>query len=87
MNIIAQNDAMLDAIRRDMKDAARWRTLRALAGYVENGTDETITLGQDDATKEWFMRIGNKTGRTYYGALDFVLTSAAADLLDGEGLK
>src|SRR5690606_28780561 len=87
MRIIAQDDAILAAIKRNMADAARWRTLRALMGYVENGTDETITLSQVDATKEWSLRIGTRPGRTSYGALDFILTSAAADLLDEEGLK
>lgn len=31
--------------------------LRDLCGYIENGTDTSITIGQDDATKDWFLRI------------------------------
>ena len=33
----------------------RLKTLRELCGYVENGTDAAIVIGQDDATKTWHV--------------------------------
>lgn len=32
--------------------------LRILCGYVENATDTTVKVGQDDATREWFVNVG-----------------------------
>ena len=32
--------------------------LRKLAGYVENGSDTTVSIFQDDATKSWMVRVG-----------------------------
>ena len=32
--------------------------LRALLGYVEDGSDTSVTIGQDDATKTFYLRIG-----------------------------
>lgn len=34
-----------------MRDIETW--LRKLAGYVENGTSDIVTIFQDEATKEW----------------------------------
>lgn len=39
--------------------------LRQLCGYVENGTDTTLKIYQDDATREWFVGVGLKR---YHGA-------------------
>lgn len=41
-----------------------YKQIRALCGYVENGSDTQITISQDDATKEWWVKVG-KTG--YHG--------------------
>ena len=30
---------------------------RHLCGHIEDGTDTSITIAQDDATKEWVLRI------------------------------
>ena len=32
--------------------------LRILCGYVENATDTTVKVGQDDATRDWFVNVG-----------------------------
>lgn len=32
--------------------------LREICGYVENGTDTTVRLYQDDATRSWHINIG-----------------------------
>ena len=39
-------------------------SLRKLMGYVQNGSDETVYLFQDDATMDFMLRVGNKT---YWG--------------------
>lgn len=37
--------------------------LRDCLGYVQNGTNETVTICQDDATYEYVVKIG---GRMYH---------------------
>lgn len=39
--------------------AAAFDTLRRLCGYVENGTDVTVRICQDDATKTWIVGLGH----------------------------
>ena len=39
-------------------------SLRKLMGYVQNGSDETVSLFQDDATMDFMLHVGNKT---YWG--------------------
>lgn len=34
--------------------------LKRLCGYVENGTDRSVTIFQDDATREWMVRVGKQ---------------------------
>ena len=38
--------------------------LRNLCGFIENGTDTTVSISQDDATKHWILKVGK---RSYYG--------------------
>jgi hypothetical protein len=47
------------------------QTLRELCGYVENGTDTVVTVFQDDATRDWFVKVGKQTftGRSLPEAL------------------
>ncbi|QIG76532.1 hypothetical protein EVC27_007 [Rhizobium phage RHph_I1_6] len=40
--------------------------LRILCGYVENGSDTAVKVYQDDATKEWIVRVGINDTRTYH---------------------
>lgn len=54
--------------------------LRELAGYVENGTSETVIYGQDDASREWFLKIGKRR----YGAVSFQRVVALAYDLEGD---
>jgi hypothetical protein len=42
------------------RDAAALNKLRACCGYVENGSQEPLTISQDDATKGWSIRIGTE---------------------------
>lgn len=36
-------------------------SLRKLMGYVQNGSNETVSLFQDDATMDYMLRVGKKT--------------------------
>jgi hypothetical protein len=38
--------------------------LRRLCGHVENGSDVSVTIFQDDATREWVLKISQ--GKRYY---------------------
>ena len=49
-------------------------SLRKLMGYVQNGSDETVSLFQDDATMDYMLHVGNKT---YWGlSLENVIEKA-----------
>lgn len=49
-------------------------SLRKLMGYVQNGSDETVYLFQDDATMDYILRVGKKT---YWGfSLENVIEKA-----------
>lgn len=45
------------------RDAATLNKLRACCGYIENGSGEYLTIGQDDATRGWGIRIGDSLAR------------------------
>ena len=48
--------------------------LEELMGYVQNGSDETVSLFQDDATMDFMLRVGKKT---YWGlSLENVIEKA-----------
>ena len=61
--------ARLEAAERD---AALFRCIRELCGYVENGSDTTFSMFQDDATKYWTVKVGNRNydSRTIEVALE-----------------
>lgn len=57
-----------------MTDAERWRLIRDMLGYLEDGSSESVTIDRDDATREWIIRVGN---RTHYDiSFDAVLRKA-----------
>lgn len=54
--------------------------LRNCLGYIENGTNDTVTIFQDDATRTFHVRVGN---RSYWGnSLIDALNKAAEDQKD-----
>ncbi len=60
----------LDALR---KDAERLKAIRDLCGYVEDGSAGVLKIFQDDATKDWFVKVGNTRiacGRSFNAAID-----------------
>lgn len=62
----------------DTADAVRWRKLKDLCGYVQNGSDTTVKLSQDDATRTCYIHVGNKS----YDGNSF--NSVLADIPDPE---
>lgn len=65
--------AMLEAL-----EAQAFRTLRTLAGFVQDGSDTTVKLFQDDATMEWTVRAGK---RSWHGTSLLSAISQAHDEL------
>ena len=44
------------------------KCLRKLMGYVENGSDQTVELFQDDATRDFFVKTGAyRKENSYWG--------------------
>jgi hypothetical protein len=62
-------------------NAKRFKALRDLCGFVENGTDGVVTVFQDDATREWVVKVGKKG---YYGP---TMPHALDAAIEGEGDK
>jgi hypothetical protein len=65
----------LDLIANLSGPVRRLEGLRELCGYVENGTDRVVSIFQDDATREWVVKVsvskkGSYYGRTFEQALD-----------------
>lgn len=59
----------------------RMRQLNAICGYVENGTSSAVKIFQDDATRDWIVKVDDK--RTYTaGTLGGVLDLATAGETD-----
>lgn len=52
------------AAQRFVNDADLLDKLRRMCGYVENGSSEYITIGQDDATTEWGLQVGDSHARS-----------------------
>lgn len=49
------------------KDSERLKVLRDLMGHVQNASDTTITLSQDDATRDYIVSIGRDGKNVHYG--------------------
>lgn len=88
-----KHKALSDAVIAPLADAVdekflyekRIQGLRTLCGYVEDGTDTTIHMFQDDATKEWILKLGDMfkpTGRWYSSSFTGVIDAAIVDILD-----
>ena len=45
--------------------------LRYLCGFVENGTSDSISISQDDATYEWVCGVGVGRDKKYYHGNSF----------------
>ncbi|EGL63608.1 hypothetical protein AGRO_3677 [Agrobacterium sp. ATCC 31749] len=62
-------------------DTVRLDALRDLCGYVENGTDTSVSISQDDATRDWVVRVRNDfwTGKSLRDAIDNAVASQAKE--------
>lgn len=62
------------------KDKKRLDGIRKLCGYIEAGECSSITIGQDDATKDWILYCGDEwwAAPTFRGAIDKSITAALA---------
>jgi hypothetical protein len=74
---------------RIINDAELLAKLRQICGYVENGSDESVTIVQDDATREWALYVGTnsailKTKRRAYSASSFHQVIAVAAEKEGD---
>jgi hypothetical protein len=58
-----------------IEDGLRLKRLIDLAGYHQNGSDETVKLYQDDAARTYHVQIGNKSnyGHSFRQAIDAAL--------------
>ena len=52
--------------------------LRRLCGYVENGTGDSVTICQDDATREWVIRVGSSPRAPFFHGASMVAALDAA---------
>jgi len=44
-----------DNIAAALNDATRWRKLRDMLGHVQNGTETSLRISLDDATREYVI--------------------------------
>ena len=61
-----QEQRRLDTERQRKQDemiayGEAFQTLQRMAGYVENGSDMTVQFFQDDATKDWVVKVANNS--------------------------
>ena len=73
------HEAIVNA-KKKSDDSKRLRAIRELCGYVEDGSCESVTIFQDDATRDWFIMVGAKSNRqigyigtSFNGVLDEIV--------------
>lgn len=64
------NDRHMNALKNKITDETTSfdDRLRILCGYIENGTDTAVKVLQDDATKDWIVRVGINDTNSYRGS-------------------
>lgn len=69
---LAAKDAELAKVRQQHEDAERFAAIERMCGAVENGSDETVQIHQDDATRGWIISVGKNWwhGGTMRSAID-----------------
>jgi thymidine kinase len=83
---IAEN---IIAAQKIVNDADLLEQLRQVCGYVENGSSQYVTIGQDDATREWGINVGTDhrmEKRRHYSGTSFhqAIRAAAAKEIEVE---
>lgn len=62
------------------RDAKLLQAVRRLCGYIENGSDMVVTICQDDATRDWILRVGSSPRlKSYYDSSFHAVIQKAAD--------
>lgn len=61
-----------------MEDSRRFKNLRHLMGYVQDGSQDSVTLFQDDATSDYFVKVGKQSffGTSLNEAIDKAIDAA-----------
>lgn len=79
LNLLLNRKRVMDQLEQD---AMNWRNLLEVAGHWQDGSDEIVTLYQDDATRECLVKVGyeSKFGRVprHYPGATFAGALAAA---------
>ena len=64
----------------DKDKAQAYDNLRKALGYVQNGTDTSVRICQDDATRSFVVRVGKNCPKAYVSdSLFGALQEAGAD--------
>jgi hypothetical protein len=86
--LMADHVSAMPDVTADMRcNSDRYKQLQAMMGYWQDGSEQTVTLFQDDATRTVHLKIGDRMPRRYYGdSLSQVIEQAAAIELKGEAL-
>ena len=72
----AENNRLKAELAEAKKDAERLKGLRELCGYVEDGSSQTVTIAQDDATKDWIIRWNDRAGWVFSTSFKGVIDEA-----------
>ena len=72
----AENEKLKAELAEAKKDAERLKGLRELCGYVEDGSSQTVTIAQDDATKDWIIRWNDRAGWVFSTSFKGVIDEA-----------
>jgi hypothetical protein len=78
MNTVDHIAERIQEEKRLYRCARNWDLLIRFCGYVENGSDTTVSLGQDDATRTWVLRVGK---HLFYGSSPTSVLEAAVNEL------
>lgn len=57
--------------------ASACEAIRELMGFVQNSSETTVRLSQDDATRSFLVAVGDSNPRTYFGDSLFEAVEAA----------
>ena len=51
-----------------IRDGEAMQKLRECCGFIQNGSDQTVRIFQDDATHSWIVKCGDSNPRSYHGS-------------------
>lgn len=86
--LITKRDGPIETSRfvvnltKEQYDSKLLEGLRRLCGYIENGSDTTVRVYQDDATRDWIVSIGSDTYSRVKSYYDSSFRNAVQKALD-----